>query len=61
MDVNGIGALSSYAYQTALTKTGSASQALTQAMAAGQSQAADVGALLASAGSVDPIAALRHE
>ena len=58
MDVNATGALSSYAYQSALSKTGSSSQALIQALAAGQSQAADVGSLLASVGSVDPIAAL---
>lgn len=58
MDMSVSGALSTYAYQNTLTQTGSASQALTQAMAAGQSQAAEAGALLASAGQVDPISAL---
>jgi hypothetical protein len=58
MDVNAVGALSAYTYQTALTQTGSASQALTQALASGQSQAAQTGALLASAGSLDPASLL---
>ena len=53
MDVNAVGALGAYAYQTTLAQGGSASQALTQALAAGQSQAAQTGALLASAGSLD--------
>jgi hypothetical protein len=58
MDVNGIGALSAYAYQTTLNQTGSSSQALSQAMTVGQAQAAETSGLLASVGPVDPLAAL---
>lgn len=53
--MNVTSALSAYAYQSTLTQTGSASQALTQALVAGQSQVAQTGALL---GSVDPLTAL---
>jgi len=58
MDVNASAALSSYAYQTTLARTGSASRALSQALASNQSQAADTSALLASAGSFDALAPL---
>lgn len=53
MDLTGIPALSSSTYRMALARTGSPSQALTQALAAGQSQAAGVGALVASTGPGD--------
>ena len=53
MDLTGIPALSSHTYRMALARTGSPSQALTQALAAGQSQAAGVGGLVASAGPGD--------
>ena len=53
--MNVTSALSAYAYQSTLTQTGSASQALTQALVAGQSQVAQTGVLL---GSVDPLTAL---
>jgi hypothetical protein len=58
MDMSVTGALSAYAYQSTLTQTGSTSQALTQALASSQSQVADARTLLASAGPVDPLAAL---
>jgi hypothetical protein len=58
MSLNGVGALSSYAFQNTFAQTGSASQALTQALTATQSQAADTSALLASVSSFDPLAAL---
>jgi hypothetical protein len=58
MDMNVAGALSAYAYQSTLTQTGNASQALRQGLAASQSQAASTSTLLASAGSIDPMAAL---
>ncbi len=58
MDVNGLGALSAYAYQTTLDRTGSRSQALGQAMTLGQAQAAETSDLLASVGPVDALAAL---
>lgn len=58
MDINAISALSAYTYQSALTQSGSPAQALNQALPVAQSQAATVGGLLASAGSVDPLAAL---
>ena len=58
MDMNVSGTLSTYAYQNTLARTGNPAQALTSALAANQSQAADTSALLASAGSVDPASAL---
>lgn len=58
MDIRATGALSSYAYQSSLAQTGSADRALIQALTMGQSQAADAGALVASAGLVDPLSAL---
>jgi hypothetical protein len=58
MDMNVTAALGSYAYQSTLTQTGSANRALAQAMASGQSQASEVGSLVASAGSFDPLASL---
>ena len=58
MDMNVAGALSAYAYQSTLTQTGSASQALGRGLAASQSQAAETTTLLASAGAVDPMATL---
>ncbi len=58
MDINATSALSLFAYQNTLSQTGSKSEAVTQALAAGQSQAAETAGLLASIGTVDPIAAL---
>ena len=58
MEISAMGALSSYAYQSSLAQTGNASQALIQALASGRSQAANAGALVSSAGFVDPISAL---
>ncbi len=58
MDVSATSALSLFAYQSTLSQTGSKAQAVTQALAAGQSQAAETGSLLASVGTVDPITAL---
>lgn len=48
MDVNGLAALSSYFYQSALAQTGNASQALTQALSSTQTQVSGVTSLLAS-------------
>ncbi|WLT31358.1 hypothetical protein [Geothrix sp. PMB-07] len=58
MNVNGLGALSAYTYQSTLSQTGSADLALSQALAASQSQVNDLSSLFASAGSEDPLAAL---
>lgn len=58
MDMNVAGALSAYTYQSTLAQTGSASQALTQALATSQSQVGQASALLAGAGSLDGAAAL---
>jgi hypothetical protein len=58
MDMSVTGVLSAYAYQNTLARTGSASQALSQGMAVGQSQAAQAATLLSSAGTVDPASAL---
>jgi hypothetical protein len=58
MDVNLSGALGALAYQTTLNQTGSPSQALLQSLAAGQSQAAEAGSLIASVGPTDPQAGL---
>lgn len=58
MDVSGIGALSSYTYQSTLTQTGSTGQALAQAMAASQSEVANATSLLSGAGSMDSLFAL---
>jgi hypothetical protein len=58
MDMNVSSALTAYAYQSTLTQTGSRSQALSQALAAGQSQVASATNLLDGAGSTDALAAL---
>lgn len=58
MDVNGLGGLVAYTYQKALTQTGSADQALNQALSASQAQVNDLNSLFSSAGSADPLAAL---
>ncbi|HEY3401104.1 MAG TPA: hypothetical protein VGK03_10775 [Geothrix sp.] len=58
MDMNVAGALSAYTYQSTLAQTGSASQALTQALATSQSQVGQASALLAGAGSLDGATAL---
>jgi hypothetical protein len=58
MNVNATGALSSYTYQSTLTQTGSASQALSQALAASQSQVDEMSSLFSSAGQGDPLASL---
>jgi hypothetical protein len=50
MNVNGIGALSSYTYQSTLAQSGSASQALSQALAASQSQVDDLSSLFNNSG-----------
>jgi hypothetical protein len=57
MNVNGIGALTAYTYQNTLAQTGNANQALSQALAASQSQSNDMMSLLSSLGSTDPLAA----
>ncbi len=56
MNVNAIGALSAYTYQNTLAQTGSTNQALSQALAASQSQSNDMGSLLSSLGGTDPLA-----
>lgn len=53
MAVNAIGALSAYAYQNTLAQTGSASQALSQALAASKAQADQVSSLFGNASSTD--------
>jgi len=58
MSVNAIGALSAYTYQSTLAQTGSSNQALSQALAASQSQASDMSSLLSSLGATDPFATL---
>ena len=58
MDMNVSSALTAYAYQSTLTQTGSPSQALSQALAASQSQVASVTALWTGAGSADAFTAL---
>lgn len=58
MNVNAIGALSAYTYQNTLAQTGSSNQALSQALAATQSQAGDMTSLLSSLGATDPFATL---
>lgn len=57
MNVNGIGALTAYTYQNTLAQTGSANQALSQALAASQAQTNDMVSLLSSLGTTDPLAA----
>lgn len=51
-------AFTAYAYQSTLTQTGSQSQALSQALAASQSQVASVNALLGGPTSLEPLSAL---
>ncbi len=51
-----IGSLSTYTYQSALQQTGSASQALGQALAVSKSQADMVGSLFKSTGTQNPLA-----
>jgi hypothetical protein len=58
MDVNAAGALSAYAYQSALSQTGNASQALSQALAASQAQVAQTSSLFTGVGPIDPMATL---
>jgi hypothetical protein len=58
MNVNATGALSSYTYQSTQTQTGSANQALSQALAASQSQVNDLSSLFNSTGQTDPLATL---
>jgi hypothetical protein len=58
MNVNAIGALGSYAYQSALSQTGDTSKAMSQGLAMVQSQVADARSLFSNGGSVDPLAAL---
>ena len=58
MDMNVSSALTAYAYRSALTQTGSPSQALSQALAASQSQVATATALLTGAGSADAFTGL---
>lgn len=58
MNVNATGALSSYTYQSTLTQTGSASQALSQALAASQSQVDEMSSLFGSTGQGDSQASL---
>ncbi|GLH74309.1 hypothetical protein GETHLI_28110 [Geothrix limicola] len=58
MNVNAMGALSAYTYQSALTQTGSTNQALSQALAASQAQVNDLNSLFSSDGAIDPLASL---
>lgn len=58
MDLNVSSALTAYAYQSTLTQTGSKSQALSQALAASQSQVASATDLLTGATSTDALSAL---
>ena len=58
MNVNAIGALSSYTYQSTLAQTGSASQALSQALAASQSQVDEASSIFSSGGQGDALTAL---
>ncbi|NWJ41611.1 MAG: hypothetical protein HXX12_11640 [Geothrix sp.] len=58
MSVNAISALSSYAYQSALSQTGSSSQAMSQGLAMVQSQVAEASSLFSNSGATDPLAAL---
>lgn len=57
MDMNGIGALSAYTYQSSLAQTGNSKQALAQALTAVQSQVASTATLLGGSGTMDPLAA----
>jgi hypothetical protein len=58
MDMNATGALSSYTYQSTLTQSGSASQALNQALAASRSQVDEMSSLYNNSGQEDPLASL---
>lgn len=58
MNVNATGALSSYTYQSTLAQTGSASQALSQALTASQSQVDDLSSLFSNSGQGASLAAL---
>jgi hypothetical protein len=58
MNVNATGALSSYTYQSTLAQTGSASQALSQALAASQSQVDQASSIFGSTGQGDALSAL---
>jgi hypothetical protein len=58
MDVNVAGALTAYTYQSTLAQTGSASQALTQALAASRSELNATSTLLDNGPSVDAFASL---
>lgn len=58
MDVNVAGALTAYTYQSTLAQTGSASQALTQALAASQSELNATSTMLDNGSSVNAFASL---
>jgi len=58
MNVNGLGGLVAYTDQKALSQTGSADQALSQALSASQAQISDLSSLFSSTGSEDSLAAL---
>lgn len=58
MDISGIGAFRTYRYLTTLAEGGDRNQALLQALAAGQPQAAEAADVLGSATAVSPLASL---
>jgi hypothetical protein len=58
MNVNAIGALSSYTYQNILSQTGSASQALSEALVASQSQVDQASSLFGNTGQGDALTTL---
>jgi hypothetical protein len=58
MNVNATGALTSYTYQNILSQTGSTSQALSQALAASQSQIDQASSLFGSTDQADPLTTL---
>ncbi len=56
MDMNGIGALSTYTYKSVLAQGGSAKQALAQALTSVQSQVASAATLFSGSDAMDPLA-----
>ena len=58
MNVNAVGALSSYTYQSTLAQTGSAGQALSQALAASKAQVDQASSIFGNTGQGDALTAL---
>lgn len=58
MDISSIGAFRTYRYLTTLAQGGDRNQALLQALAAGQPQAAEAANVLGSAAALSPLASL---